>query len=102
MNMPPLGRRGRLAPLGDPARILPSTLSSLHHRRHRRGRAGQSHASVRVDDRNDLASPVGSLLKAGVVGVGGHTGMGEGVGRSGRKRDGRGDLLHWLDLVLQR
>lgn len=102
MNMPPLGRRGRLAPWAEPVALSPSTLSSLHHRRHRRGRAGQSHSGVGVDDRDDFAGPVRRLLEVDVIRVGGHTSVDKGVGRSGREGDGRSDLLHRLDLVLQR
>lgn len=101
--MPPLGRRGRLAPFGPrPEGFSPSTLSILHHRRHRRGRAGQSHSRVGVDDRDDFAGPVRRLLEVDVIRVGGYASVHEGVCRGGREGDGRSDLLHRLNLVLQR
>jgi hypothetical protein len=83
---------------------LPSTLSSLHHRwGNRRGRAGHGHPGGRVDDWDDLASPVGSrLVEVDMTGVGSDTGVDKGVGRGRRKGDRGGDLLHGLDLVLQR
>lgn len=57
---------------------------------------------MRVNDGNDFAGPVCRLLVARVVGIGGYTSVDKGVGRGRRERDGRGDLLHWLDLMLQR
>lgn len=84
MNVPPLGRRGRLAPWVG---LLPPTLSSLHHRRHRRGRAGQSHSGVGVDDGDDFAGPVRRLLEVDMIRVGGHTSVDKGVGRGRRERD---------------
>lgn len=102
-NMPPLGRRGRKRPLANP-RFSPSTLSSLHHRRrNRRGRAGQRHSGAGVDDRDDFAGTVGRLLKVDVIGVGGgNASVNKGIGRGGREGDRWGDLLHRLDLMLQR
>lgn len=82
----------------------PSTLRSLHHPRGERGGGTRhGHSGIRVDNRNDLAGPVGRLLlEAGLIMITGQTSVGKRVDLGGRERDGRGDLLHGLDLVLER
>src|SRR5687768_9089157 len=73
----------------------------LHHaRRDGRRRAGHTHASAWVDDGDGITGANGGglvdfhLVHITVV-VGGKVG-------GGRKRDGGGDLLGGLDLVLER
>lgn len=83
--------------------LLPSTLVLHHSRRDGRGRAGQGHAGIWIDDGDDLAGARrGWLLEIHLIHITGDPGMRVRVGRSRRQGDGRGDLLHGLDLVLQR
>lgn len=73
----------------------------LHHgRRDGGGRAGQGHASIWVDNRDDLAGTnrIG-LLEAHLINI---TGMNVRVGRSRRQGDGWSDLLDGLNLMLER
>lgn len=79
----------------------PPTLAILRHgRSNRRGRAGQGHSSIRIDDWDDLAGA--RLLEIKVTHAVGDTGMNVGIRRGRRKRDGWCHLLHRLNLVLER
>ena len=99
-NMP-LGRRpGARAPRND--RFSPAALSRLHHRRRDgRGRARQGHASVGVDDGDDLAGPVRRLVEVDVIRITGNASVDVGIGLGGRERNCGSNLLHGLDLVLE-
>lgn len=75
----------------------------LHRgRRDRRGRAGQGHPGLRVDDRDDLASTGRRrLLVVHMIKVAGHSRMNVGVAGSRGEGDGGRDLLDGLDLMLK-
>lgn len=86
----------------------PPTLAVLHHAGGDGvGWAGQGRASLRVDNRNDFPrAGTSRLLKGRLIKITVHGGRRDiievRVGRGAwRKRDGRGDLLRGLDLVLQ-
>lgn len=74
---------------------------------HRAGRdrgwwAREGHTGVGVDDRNDFpCAHCSRLLETHLIKITVHRRRHIGVGRSGRQRDGWGDLLGGLDLMLQ-
>ena len=83
---------------------LPPALSILHHRRgDGRGGAGHGHSRAGVDDGNNLAGPIGSrLVEINMAGIGSQATVDKRIGSCGGEGDGWCDLLHGLDLMLQR
>jgi hypothetical protein len=82
----------------------PSSLMILHHAgRDGRRRAGHTHAGTWVDDGDGISSAHGGwLMEFHLVEVALESRRSVCVARGRRERNGRGDLLGGLDLMLQR